>query len=87
MNICCEHLRPIFELAINDGNSLASISDSPLMKKVIWMDKKISLDMKEKTQSMKNGLVHEYTKDMPHAGAMEYFICYECRNVIAFPRR
>lgn len=81
----CQPIDHILKLAEAEGNTILSISKSELMDKVIWMNNELSSPLRNKIQSEVNGVEYKKTKDRPHDPGTEYFICNECKALIAFP--
>lgn len=55
------------------------------MDKVIWMNNKLSMDLRDKILSDLKKVEYKKTIDRPHDPGAEYFMCNECKTLIAFP--
>ena len=55
------------------------------MDKVIWMNNELSSVLRNKIQLEIAGVEYKKTKDKPHDPGTEYFVCNECKTLIAFP--
>ena len=55
------------------------------MNKVIWMNSALSAALRNKILLEIKEVAYEKTKDKPHNPGTEYFVCNECKIVIAFP--
>jgi len=84
MNIC-QPIDCIVKLAEAEGNTILSISRSELMDKVIWMNNELSSALRNKIQLEIVEVEYEKTKDKPHDPGAEYFVCRECKALVAFP--
>lgn len=81
----CQHLMPILNLVKQEGNEILTTSRSELMTFVVWMNLKLSSELKRKIQMEMKKIEYKHFSNMPHNPASECFICNECKNVIAFP--
>ena len=81
----CQSIDLILELAELDGNTILNVSKSEFMDRVIWMNNQLSLVTRNKIEAEAKGLKYQKIKDKPHLPGCEYFICNECKTVIAFP--
>lgn len=57
------------------------------MDKVIWMNNQLSTGLRELLKNNFPSLEYGKDPDRPHYPGIEYFVCYECKNIIAFPLR
>lgn len=81
----CQSINHILKLAEADGNTILSISKSELMDKVIWMNNELSISLRRAILSEVKDVEYKKTKDKPHDPGVEYFVCNECKTLIAFP--
>lgn len=84
MNIC-QPIDHILKLSEAEGNTILSITKSELMDKIIWMNSELSSVIKNKIKSEINKVEYKKRNDRPHDPGSEYFICHECKVLIAFP--
>jgi hypothetical protein len=81
----CQPIDHIIKLAEAEGNTILSISKSELMDKVIWMNNELSSALRNKINLEIAGIEYKKTKNRPHDPGTEYFVCGDCKTVIAFP--